>query len=43
MANKTEQNLPFKEMTPHQKVVFILKVIVCAVSFGMIFPNVMGD
>jgi hypothetical protein len=34
---------PFKEMTPGRKVVFILKIVVCILSFGMVFPNVMND
>lgn len=34
---------PYKEMTPQRKVMFILKLAVCIISFGMIFPNVMSD
>ena len=33
----------FKEMTGKQKFVFVLKVTVCVISFGMIFPNIMHD
>ena len=33
----------FKDMTPKQKMVFVLKVTVCIISGGMIFPNVMSD
>ena len=34
---------PFKDMTPTRKVVFILKLAVCIMTFGMAFPNVMSD
>ena len=33
----------FKDMTPKQKVFFVLKVTVCIISGGMIYPNVMSD
>ena len=33
----------FKDMTPKQKVVFVLKITVCILSGGMIYPNVMHD
>jgi hypothetical protein len=33
----------FAQMTRRQKVVFVLKVLVCVVSFGMIYPNIMND
>jgi hypothetical protein len=33
----------FAEMTRRQKIVFVLKVLVCVVSFGMIYPNIMND
>jgi hypothetical protein len=35
--------MKFKEMSAKQKVVFVLKIAVCIVSGGMIFPNVMHD
>jgi len=35
-------NTPFKQMTPKQKWVFVLQVVVCLVTFGFIFPNVIG-
>jgi hypothetical protein len=39
----TAQKLTFKQMSRRQKVVFILKLTVSIVSFGMIFPNLMND
>lgn len=33
----------FKDMTGKQKFVYVLKVTVCVISFGMIFPNIMHD
>ncbi|MFL6565896.1 MAG: hypothetical protein ACJ8G5_13265 [Burkholderiales bacterium] len=35
--------LTFKQMSGGQKTVFILKLVVCIISFGMIFPNLMSD
>jgi hypothetical protein len=34
---------PFAQMTGRQKAVFILKLAICIVTFGMAFPNVMSD
>jgi len=42
-AATAKQKLTFKEMSGRQKTVFILKLIVSIVSFGMIFPNLMSD
>jgi hypothetical protein len=33
----------FKDMNAKQKTVFVLKVTVCILSGGMVFPNVMHD
>jgi len=35
-------DVPYKEMNPTQKAVFILKIVVCILSFGMLFPTI-GD
>jgi hypothetical protein len=37
------QGTPFKQMSSKQKLIFILKVAACVLSFGMVFPNVMSD
>jgi hypothetical protein len=37
------QAVRFKDMTRNQKFVYVLKVTVCVISFGMIFPNIMHD
>jgi hypothetical protein len=34
---------PFSQMTGSQKALFILKLALCIVTFGMAFPNVMSD
>jgi hypothetical protein len=34
---------PFKQMKPFQKGFFIFKLVVCILTFGMAFPNVMSD
>jgi hypothetical protein len=33
----------YKDMTVKQKVRFIAKLAVCILTFGFVFPNVMGD
>ena len=38
-----KKSLTYKQMSAGQKTVFILKLAVCIVSFGMIFPNLMND
>jgi hypothetical protein len=38
-----EEGTAYKDMQPAQKVKFILKLIVCILTFGMAFPNVMSD
>ena len=43
MEDRKREGTPYNEMTSSQKVKFILKVIVCVLTFGMAFPNVMGD
>jgi hypothetical protein len=42
-AATPKQKLTFKEMSGRQKTVFILKLLVSILSFGMIFPNLMSD
>jgi len=42
-VNKDDQGLPFKKMDRRQKIVFILKLSVCIITFGMAFPHVMSD
>lgn len=37
------EGTPFKQMTGKQKLRFILKLIVCISTFGMVFPNIMAD
>ena len=33
----------YKDMKPKQKVLFIIKLAICIITFGMAFPNVMSD
>ncbi|MEO8385271.1 MAG: hypothetical protein ABI583_08515 [Betaproteobacteria bacterium] len=40
-APSFDRGTPFADMRPNQKTLFILKVMLCVVSFGFIFPNVM--
>ena len=43
MEQQKPKGKPYAEMTANEKTKFILKVIVCVLTFGMVFPNVMGD
>ena len=36
-------SLKFKDMSAKQKAIFVLKITVCIISGGMIFPNIMHD
>lgn len=38
-----KQSTPYSQMTGEQKVRFVLKLVVCILTFGFVFPNVMGD
>lgn len=42
-AATAKRKLTFKQMSPRQKTVFILKLAVSILSFGMIYPNLMSD
>jgi hypothetical protein len=42
-AATARQSTPYKDMKPPQKLKFIVKLAICIISFGMIFPNVMSD
>jgi hypothetical protein len=32
----------FKDMTLKEKVVFVLQVLICILTFGFVFPNALG-
>jgi hypothetical protein len=42
-AATAKEKLTFKQMSRRQKTVFVLKVVASVLSFGMLFPNLMGD
>lgn len=42
-AATAKEKLTFKQMSPRQKTVFVLKLTVSILSFGMLFPNLMND
>lgn len=42
-APTMDRGTPFDEMSSSNKVVFVIKVVVCALSFGFIFPDVMNS
>ena len=37
------EGTPYAKMTVPQKVRWVAKLIVCILTFGFVFPNVMGD
>lgn len=43
MAQQPVASPRFAEMTRREKLVFMLKVAVCLISFGFIYPNIMHD
>jgi hypothetical protein len=34
---------PYNEMSKQQKVMWVMKLVVCILTFGFAFPNVMGE
>ena len=38
-----DRGTPYAQMTPRQKFKFVLKLAICILTFGMVFPNVMSD
>jgi hypothetical protein len=42
-AATAKQKLTFGQMSPRQKTVFVLKLTVSILSFGMLFPNLMNE
>jgi hypothetical protein len=42
-AAPAEQSLKYRDMSPRQKAVFVLKLVVLILSFGFIYPNLMSD
>ena len=43
MEPQKREGTAYKDMTGKQKVKFILKLVVCIFTFGMVFPNIMGE
>jgi hypothetical protein len=39
----TAQRLKFHEMSPGQKMKFVLKLVVCMISFGFLYPHILID
>ena len=42
-AATAKEKLTFKQMSPRQKTVFVLKLTVSILSFGLIYPNLMNE
>ena len=43
MHAQTDHSPRFAQMTRRQKIVFVVKVAICILSFGLIYPNIMSD
>ena len=43
MSAQPARSPTFAEMSRREKFVFVLKVSICIISFGMIFRNIMHD
>jgi len=41
-APKSEPGKPFRDMTLKEKVVYLLQVVICILTFGLVFPNAFG-
>jgi hypothetical protein len=41
--NMDKHGTPYSKMTMAHKVRFIVKLAVCILTFGFVFPNIMGD
>jgi len=41
--DEPDRGTPFDKMTRQKKTVFIVKVLVCALSFGFLFADVMNS
>lgn len=42
-AATAQRPLKFREMSPGQKVKFVLKLAVCMLSFGFLYPHILID
>ena len=43
MEKPKQGGTPYGEMKPGRKVIFVLKLAICILTFGMAFPNVISD
>ena len=43
MDPKKSPGTPYSQMKPQQKAMFILKLALCILTFGFVFPNIMSD
>ena len=42
-AATATKSVPYKEMTPRQKLVFICKLTISILSFGVLYPHLWSD
>ena len=42
-ALKPVHGTPFNEMTQVKKIIFVFRVVTCALTFGFVFTDVMND
>ena len=43
MEKQKTTGTPYKDMSRQQKVRFVFKLVLCIMTFGFAFPNVMGE
>lgn len=41
--NRKPEGTAYKDMSPRRKLIFVLKLAICIMTFGMAFPNIMSD
>jgi hypothetical protein len=37
------EGTPYKDMSPSRKALFVFKVVICVITLGLVFPNVMSS
>ena len=43
MQPQKPQGTPYKDMPKNQKIRWVMKLILCILTFGFAFPNIMGE
>jgi len=43
MDTQRKFGTPYNQMSKEQKIKFVCKLVACILTFGFVFPNVMGE